>query len=195
MIKLRHPTVEMEYETITKKNFEIIKVFPSFTTFVKPEDIIRPKAEQARQNDIRVEEVKQDKVKPKLADFDPNEFCPEEIEDPDYIENLKSLKVIEMKIKETQAQVDKIEGRAPPKLREKLIKLRVKYKAIESNINEGVLGPEKYITILKLQLDHDRKLLSYLESLKQMGKAKQVSERIPILIREIDDMIKYLKSK
>jgi hypothetical protein len=62
-------------------------------------------------------------------------------------------------------------------------------------MTEAVLSPEKYITVMKLQLDHDRKLLSYLESLKQMGKAKLVAERIPLLIQEMDEVIKYMKSK
>ena len=62
-------------------------------------------------------------------------------------------------------------------------------------MGEGVLSPEKYITVMKIQLDHDRKLLSYLESLKQMGKAKQVAERIQLLIQEMDETIKYIKSK
>ena len=62
-------------------------------------------------------------------------------------------------------------------------------------MGEGVLSPEKYITVMKIQLDHDRKLLSYLESLKQMGKAKLVAERIPLLIQEMDEVIKYMKSK
>ncbi len=122
----------MEYETITKRNFEIIKLYPSFSTFVKrePEVIAKPRQEEQQPAEVK----KEDKVRPKLAEFDRDDFCKEEIDDPDYIENLKSLKVLEMKIKETQAQIDKIEGRAPQNLREKLIKLRVKYKVSVFNV-------------------------------------------------------------
>jgi hypothetical protein len=72
----------------------------------------------------------QNQAKPKGKPIEVNEsdFRKEELENPDDIENLVSLKVLEMKIKKAEEESKKIEGRVPPKLREKMLMMRVKHK-------------------------------------------------------------------
>jgi hypothetical protein len=132
-IKLRTPTVGREYTTISKLTFQITKTYPSFKSFAvekKEPEIEKPKNIEAKSAEVKKPEPM---VKPKMTEFNPNEFKPEELEDPDYIENLVSLKVLEMKIKVVEGEIAKIDGRAPPKIREKLLKMRVKFKVIFHN--------------------------------------------------------------
>lgn len=59
----------------------------------------------------------------------------------------------------------------------------------------GDLTPELYLNIIRNQLDHDQKLFKYFETQNQLDKAKLVSERIPLLISEINELIDYIKTK
>jgi hypothetical protein len=135
-IQLRNPTVGREYTTVSKLTFQITKTFPSFkagggTIATIPEKKLEPIKEEPKiekKPEPKKPEPEKPKAKPKMAEFSEDDFKPEELEDPDFIENLSSLKVLELKIKGVEAEVAKIEGRAPPKLREKLLKMRVKYK-------------------------------------------------------------------
>jgi hypothetical protein len=58
----------------------------------------------------------------------------------------------------------------------------------------GELSPESYLGLLRFQLEHDKKLFSYFETQKQLENTKLVSERIPLLITEINEVIDYLKT-
>jgi hypothetical protein len=58
----------------------------------------------------------------------------------------------------------------------------------------GDLSPESYLGLIKFQLEHDQKLLKYFETQKQIENAKLVSERIPLLINEISEVIDYVKT-
>jgi hypothetical protein len=62
-------------------------------------------------------------------------------------------------------------------------------------MTEETLTVDRYIGVMKVQLEHDRKLLAYLESLKDMAKAKQVADRIPLILKEMDEAITYAKSQ
>jgi hypothetical protein len=132
---LRTPCVGHEFTTVSKLTFMITKTFPSFKS------IAESKSAEVKKEEPKTKEVKpiqkpqagdnikpEAKAKPKPVDFSAEEFKPEELEDPDWIENLVSLKVLEMKMKEVEAQIAKIDGRAPPKIREKFLKMRVKHK-------------------------------------------------------------------
>jgi hypothetical protein len=198
-INLRTPTVGREFTTVSKLTFQITKTFRSFKSGAA--EVIKPEVKQpgpaAKKVEPVAEEVKKkpEQVKPKMSEFNPEEFRPEELEDPDYIENLVSLKVLELKIKGVEAEIAKIDGRAPPKIREKLLKMRVKYKSIESNMGEGTLSVDRYIAIMKMQMEHDRKLMAYFESKKEMPKVKQVADRIPLILKEMEEAINFAKSQ
>jgi hypothetical protein len=135
-INLRTPTVSREFTSIAKLTFQITKNFPSYKSMPdKPEPVKeepkKKESEVAKPKETKPEAKQTEpKVKPKMVEFNVDEFKPEELEDPDFIDNLVSLKVLELKIKAVEAEVAKIDGRAPPKIREKLLKMRVKYKVI-----------------------------------------------------------------
>lgn len=52
---------------------------------------------------------------------------------------------------------------------------------------------EDYLGVLRFALDHDQKLVKYFEGKKDLAKGKLVAERIPLLIAEIEEIIKYIK--
>ncbi len=54
---------------------------------------------------------------------------------------------------------------------------------------------DNYLGLLRYQLEHDQKLQKYFETQKQLDKMKIVSERIPLLISEIEECITFLKNK
>jgi hypothetical protein len=62
-------------------------------------------------------------------------------------------------------------------------------------MSEGTLTVDRYIAVMKMQLEKDRKLLSYFESKKEMNKAKQVADRMPLILKEMDDAINYAKGQ
>jgi hypothetical protein len=62
-------------------------------------------------------------------------------------------------------------------------------------MSEGTLTVDKYIAVMKMQLEHDRKLMACLESKKEMQKAKQVADRIPLILKEMEEAITYAKAQ
>ena len=59
----------------------------------------------------------------------------------------------------------------------------------------GELTVDKYLMLLKYQLEHDQKLIKYFESKKEMDKVKLVAERIPMILGEMDECISYAKTQ
>jgi hypothetical protein len=146
-----------------------------------------------------------DIIKPKISNnkvstanenvkMDASEFTREEIEDPDVIDNLKSVKVLEFKISKVDAKMKKIEGRAPRELRDTFLKMRVKLKKLQEELGENITI-DQYIYLIKMQFDHDNKLLQYFKNEKMIEKAKLVAERIPLLKGELEEAIQFSKAK
>ena len=54
-----------------------------------------------------------------------SEFSENELKDPDFIDNLKSLDVLKVKVSAFESEYNKVEGRPPKELRERLMKTRV----------------------------------------------------------------------
>jgi hypothetical protein len=132
--------------------------------------------------------------KPSGDPIDPAEFTAEELNDPDIADNLNSVKVLQFKIDQVQADINKIEGRAPPKLREKLLKFKCRKNVLEQQLGDGI-SIDDYIVIMNKQLMKDQKLIKYFEQEKKIEQGKKVAERIPILIKEIQEAIDFSKSQ
>lgn len=144
----------------------------------------------------------EDKQKPKpkpssniaKEKIDASEFTKEELIDPDIADNLNSVKVLDFKIAKVQKEIDSIEGRAPPKLREKLLKYKVRKNVLEQQLGES-MSIESYILLMKKQLDKDKRLVQYFEQNGMNEQGKKVAERMPIMIKEMEEAIDFAKSK
>lgn len=56
----------------------------------------------------------------------------------------------------------------------------------------GEITINMYLGMIRYQLDHDRKLAKYFQDKKEVEKLKLVTERIPILISEIEEAVDYI---
>ncbi len=164
-----------------------------------------------QESKINRESIKQDVPKPKkeqnnIAQIKPNppsdqityninDFKKEELIDPDYIDNLNSLKVLDFKGNKMQVEFKKIDGRIPRDLRDKFNKIQCKKQILMQQAQNGDITENDYLKIMKVQLDHDRKLLAYFKDQKNNLKAFLVNERISLLIKEIEEGINKIKNK
>lgn len=206
-IKIRNSIVDKEYEIITKEVMNVTKFYDSYKieeTNKKAEN--KEKAIKNTKIEIKVKEKKEEveeikfKIKEKtkenigVVSIDPKLFSELELNSPDHIDLIISLKALDKKIKDLEEQINQIEGRAPRELREQLIKHRVKYKTIEGQMQEGEINIDQYILILKNRVDHERKLNLYFQNTNQVEKSKIVSERVNLMIKELGDAIDFYKS-
>lgn len=146
-IEVRKPCVDTAYGVVTKKYWEIEKVFPEF----------KMECSQEEMNKL---------------------FSKEEIDDPDVIDNLVSLQVLEYKIKEYDGREDK---------KDFVCLMENKKKDIEDNLG-GNLSYECYFNIMNKQLSHDTKLYQFFKQCCIDDKSDIVKNRIDILQKEIKEI-------
>ena len=127
------------------------------------------------------------------AKIDKNLFKEEELNDVDIIDNLNSLKVLNDRLKNLEIMIAKIDGRTPRELLQKKIKINVKIKNLENQMNEGELEPKDYLLLMEHQLKHDVLLCKYLKQENEMEKAKNVYKRIELLNQEINELKQFMK--
>lgn len=205
-VTLRQPVADKEFTTTSKTVLTITKTFPPFkgdatdvpvdnTPVTKP-DITQKTKETVNKPKPQAETKPQAQAhsKPNAPPVDASEFTKEELADPDIPDNFNSMKVLEFKLARIQKEIDGIEGRAPAKLREKLVKTKVRKNVLESQLGDA-LSVDSYILIMKKQLDKDRKLLTYFEQNKMPEQAKKVSERIPLIVAEMEEAITFAKQQ
>lgn len=146
-IEVRKPCVDTAYGVVTKKYWEIEKVFPEF----------KMECSQEEMNKL---------------------FSKEEIDDPDVIDNLVTLQVLEYKIKEYDGREDK---------KDFVCLMENKKKDIEDNLG-GNLSYECYFNIMNKQLSHDTKLYQFFKQCCIDDKSDIVKNRIDILQKEIKEI-------
>jgi hypothetical protein len=211
-INLREPIAEKEYTVTSKTVFAITKSYPPFRGDGEGGDFEHPSTSgsstsktvpvqskpQSTANVVKKPEVKvQSEPKRSVSNqppIDASEFTQEELDDPDIQDNLNSLKVLEFKIAQLEEHMKKIEGRPPSKMREKFLKLKCRKNVLSEQLGESV-SIESYLLMMKKQLDKDKKLLAYFEQNKMMEQGKKVAERIPLLVKEMDEAISFAKNK
>jgi hypothetical protein len=123
----------------------------------------------------------------------PSEFKKEDLDDPDNIDNMMSLKVMEMCIAKMDAQIKKIEGRPPTKLRSSFIALKCRYNTMKNQIEEGDISLQNYINILNGQITKDKRLANYFKQEGEKDKLLILVERIKIMMTELEEGKKHLK--
>lgn len=121
------------------------------------------------------------------------EFTKEELDDPDILENLVSMKVMELKIQKLDAQIKQIEGRTPAELRRKYLNLKVRYNSFKENIVDGKLSIKDYILVLEKQILKDKKLLAYFKQIKDSKKVSLIYERLNLMVKELKEASEHMK--
>ena len=125
------------------------------------------------------------------AHIDKSEFKDEELEDPDCINCLNTLQVLEFKLNKYEEIRNKIDGRTPRELMQRIVKIKCKKNSLSEALGEEI-GPEDYLALLKTTFAHDKKLADYFNQIKDAQKSKLVSERLPLLIKETEELMKQM---
>jgi hypothetical protein len=144
ILKIRNSLDKNEFITTSKTSITITKTFPPFKGAsvdgqideeLKPTSInknignpVRKPTLKNPQNNNQKNQVNISNISiiSKLPDYKMSDFKQEELTNPDFIDNLVSIKVLNFKIDQVNREIQGIEGRAPPHLREKLLKMKVK---------------------------------------------------------------------
>lgn len=160
----------------------------------KPDSIVGKSGKESSKSQPGSSDPKQGQGegKPSKPKIDSSSFSQADLDDPDNIDNINTIKVMEFKIEKIQKEMNAIEGRAPAKLREKLIKIKCKKNIFEQQMGDAI-SIDDYIVLMKTQIDKDRKLALYFEQEKMIDKLKLVAERIPIIIKEIEEALEFAK--
>ena len=124
--------------------------------------------------------------------IDPSEFTAEELKDPDDINSLNTMQVLEFKLKKYEAERDKIDGRCPRDLMQRIIKIKVKKQNLENSFGSEI-GPQDYLALLVNTFNHDKKLATYFTQKKDAKNLQLVNERIPLIFKEIEELNKQIK--
>ena len=218
--KVRTPCREKEYITKTRPFFQVTRIYPSFNLRGGNNNQSAIKLEVPQQNvtssDLKLNNStqkpsstptptpKQQKPTPKQKAggapkkpggpkiaVDKSEFKDEELEDPDCINCLNSLQVLEFKINKYEEIRNKIDGRTPRELMQRIIKMKCKKQTLTDALGDEI-GPKDYLALLKTTFDHDKKLVAYFTQIKNAEKAKLVSERLPLIIKETEELMKQM---
>ena len=124
--------------------------------------------------------------------IDKSEFKNDELEDPDCIDCLNTLSVLEFKRDKYEEKRKKIDGRSPKELLQKIIKIKCKYQELENSLGDEI-SPKEYLTLLKMTFDHDKKLAEYFKQVGDFKKFELVNERLPLIVNETEELIKQMK--
>lgn len=141
-------------------------------------------------NSYKFDYYNDDKLYPMV---DKDSFKNEELEDVDFIDNLNTRKVLEMKIKEKIEKIKMREGRTPMDLLQKKLKMMNKIQTLEKGLDNGTITPKEYIDLMKSSLEHDQLLVIYLRQNHEYEKMNIVVERINLIKQEMAEIKKFLK--
>ena len=126
--------------------------------------------------------------------IDKSEFKDEELKDPDCINNLNTLQVLEFKLNKYEEIRSKIDGRTPRELMQRIVKIKCKIQTLTDSMGDEIT-PQDYYVLLRTTFEHDKKLVTYFTQQKDTEKSKLVSERLPLIIKETEELMKQMPKK
>ena len=111
--------------------------------------------------------------------------------DPDCINCLNTLQVLEFKLNKYEEISKKIDGRTPRELMQRIVKIKCKKNSLTEALGDDI-GPEDYLQLLRSTFEKDKKLVTYFNQIKDAEKSKLVSERLPLIIKETEELMKQM---
>ena len=70
---------------------------------------------------------------------------------------------------------------------QKIIKIKCKINVLNDSLGDSI-GPEDYLTLLKNTFAHDKLLAEYFAQQNDEEKGKLVRERLPLIVKETQDL-------
>lgn len=189
-VDVRTPCVEAMVESVKVVNLEVVKVYPEFKV-VNASSTSSAKSTNTQSNNTQIQTTTTTTTKASANAIANIKLSKAEIENPDIIDNLITIQVIDYKINEYTEKINKIEGRTPKELREFMVKLKVKKTKLEESLGNDI-SPADYLNGIKHQLDHDKALYIHFNTSKQTDKAELVKKRIGIMLKEKKEMEAYI---
>ena len=125
------------------------------------------------------------------APVDKSQFKDEELKDPDCLDNLRTLEVLKFKHAKYEAIRNKIDGRTPRELMQRITRINIKIKQLEESFGDEIT-PQDYLALLKFSFDHDKKLAEYFKQTGDKDKFTLVNERLPLIVKEMEALIKEM---
>ena len=119
--------------------------------------------------------------------IDPSQFSKIELTDPDDVECLNSVSVLESRLKYIEAQIANIDGRPPNDIRQKKLKIGVKLKMLKDQIQSGTLTLDNYMKMLVNQYQRDLKLFMYFKQIDKKDSSILIEQRLQLMKKEIDE--------
>lgn len=192
-VDVRTPCVDAMVESVKVVSLEVVKVYPEFK-MVKAALTSTTSASGVKSANIQSNTNAQTTTS--KANTNANaianiKLSKTEIDNPDIIDNLITIQVLDYKINEYTEKIKKIEGRTPKELREFMVKLKVKKTKLEESLGNDI-SPTDYLNAIKHQLDHDKALYVHFNTSKQPDKAELVKKRIAIMLKEKKEMEAYI---
>ena len=129
--------------------------------------------------------------KPAGPPIDKSQFTDEELKDPDCLDNLKTLSVLEFKHNKYEEIRSKIDGRTPRDLMQRIIRIKCKRQSLEDALGTDI-SPQDYLGLLKITFDHDKKLAEYFKQIGDKDKFTLVNERLPLIFKETEQLMKQM---
>ena len=127
-----------------------------------------------------------------IKKIDKSQFKEEELEDPDCVESLNTLSVLEFKRDKYEEIRNKIDGRTPRELLQRIVKIKCKYQELENSLGDDI-SPQEYLTLLKVTFEHDKRLAEYFKQIGDFKKFELVNERLPLIVKETEELIVQMK--
>jgi hypothetical protein len=129
--------------------------------------------------------------KPQGAPIDKSQFKEEELNDPDCLDCLNTLSVLQFKQNKYEEIRNKIDGRTPRELMQRIVRIKCKYQTLEESLGDEI-SPQDYLTLLKVTFDHDKKLAEYFKQIGDKEKFTLVNERLPLIFKETEELMKQM---
>ena len=129
--------------------------------------------------------------KPQGAPIDKSQFKEEELNDPDCLDCLNTLSVLQFKQNKYEEIRNKIDGRTPRELMQRIVRIKCKYQTLEESLGDEI-SPQDYLTLLKVTFDHDKKLAEYFKQIGDKEKFILVNERLPLIFKETEELMKQM---
>jgi len=159
---------------------------------------VKPVPQKPKESEIssnkKAENIKPADASKKTEEkIDASEFSKDDLDDPNNLENMVSIKFMEFAIAKMDADIKKIEGRTPTKIRQKFLGTKCRYNTLKEQVMDGSISVENYVMILNKQVKKDKRLAEYFKQNDLKEKAAMVFERLKIIVKELEELMPHLK--
>lgn len=181
-----------EYKQITEKIEFLEALLPVFRSPEGHNLTASPQLTQAKSsNPTPVQKQKADSFEEeKKTPTMPSNLTSAEIENPNIIDNLNSYEVLEKESQRLQQSIIQMRsnGHNPQTQINQQRDVMRKKMIIESQVENGIISPGQYKTVLETQINHDMQLATYFRDRGDKEKLLICAERVKIMKGEIAEL-------